>query len=51
MDPSIDAPTRAEIETQTARLKLNHRCWNTAWMMVGVFFVLLFFLFNLLNSF
>jgi hypothetical protein len=51
MDPSIDAPTRAEIETQTARLKLSHRRWNTAWMMVGGFFVLLFFLFNLLNSF
>jgi hypothetical protein len=49
MDPSIDAPTRAEIETQTARLKLNHRCWNTAWMMVGGFFILLFFLFNLLS--
>jgi hypothetical protein len=49
IDPAIDTQTRTQIKTETAQLKHRHKLWNRAWTMVGAFFVLLFFLLNLLN--
>ncbi|MES9834743.1 MAG: hypothetical protein ABW157_22025 [Candidatus Thiodiazotropha sp. LLP2] len=50
IDPSINEQDRAEIEAHTAQLKKRHNIQNRIWMIVGGFFVLLFFVMNTLNG-
>ncbi|MES9852478.1 MAG: hypothetical protein ABW170_11675 [Candidatus Thiodiazotropha sp. L084R] len=50
IDPSINEQDRAEIEAHTAQLKKRHNFQNRIWMIVGGFFVLLFFVMNTLNG-
>ena len=50
IDPSINEQDRADIEAHTAQLKKRHNIQNRIWMIVGGFFVLLFFVMNTLNG-
>ncbi|MET0010135.1 MAG: hypothetical protein ABW109_19915 [Candidatus Thiodiazotropha sp. 6PLUC4] len=50
IDPSIDDQLIAKIEAQTTKLKKRHNIQNRIWMMVGGFFVILFFVLNTING-
>ncbi|MCU7918577.1 MAG: hypothetical protein KZQ95_09495 [Candidatus Thiodiazotropha sp. (ex Epidulcina cf. delphinae)] len=42
IDPSLNDSEKQVIDTQTAKFRLRHKRWNTFWLMVGGFFVVLF---------
>ncbi|MCU7805783.1 MAG: hypothetical protein KZQ82_11260 [Candidatus Thiodiazotropha sp. (ex Lucinoma annulata)] len=43
IDPSLSDSEKEVIDAQTAKLKLRHKRWNTLWLIVGGFFIVLFF--------
>ncbi|MCU7801612.1 MAG: hypothetical protein KZQ96_00325 [Candidatus Thiodiazotropha sp. (ex Lucinoma borealis)] len=43
IDPSLSDSEKEAINTQAAKLKLRHKRWNTIWLIVGGFFIVLFF--------
>ncbi|MCU7930905.1 MAG: hypothetical protein KZQ90_08895 [Candidatus Thiodiazotropha sp. (ex Codakia rugifera)] len=43
IDPSLSDREKEAIDAQTAKLKLRHKRRNTIWLLVGGFFIVLFF--------
>ncbi|MBV2094894.1 MAG: hypothetical protein AB2593_11025 [Candidatus Thiodiazotropha sp.] len=43
IDPSLSDSDRSQIDQQASRFKLRHKRWNTFWLFVGGFFIVLFF--------
>ncbi|MCU7937452.1 MAG: hypothetical protein KZQ99_21785 [Candidatus Thiodiazotropha sp. (ex Dulcina madagascariensis)] len=50
IDPSLSDSEKQVIDTQTAKLKLRHKRWNTIWLIVGGFFIVLFFIMSTLGQ-
>ncbi|MCU7937699.1 MAG: hypothetical protein KZQ99_23095, partial [Candidatus Thiodiazotropha sp. (ex Dulcina madagascariensis)] len=50
IDPSLNDSEKQVIDAQTAKLKLRHKRWNTFWLIVGGFFVVLFFILSTIGQ-
>ncbi|MCU7936528.1 MAG: hypothetical protein KZQ99_16900 [Candidatus Thiodiazotropha sp. (ex Dulcina madagascariensis)] len=50
IDPSLSDSEKQVIDAQTAKLKLRHKRWNTFWLIVGGFFVVLFFILSTIGQ-